>query len=75
MNEWLRIEQKCVCGQYIARSDQRSDELQILLIWRGSLIPTPEEREEALEELRRDLADLVDWKTARYETAQVLMHT
>ena len=62
-------------ARYIALSDQRPNEVQILLIWRGSLIPTPEEREAALEELRRDLADLVDWDTARYETAQVLMHT
>lgn len=62
-------------ARYIARSDQRSDEVQILLIWRGSLIPSEEAREAALEELRRDLADLVDWETARYETAQVLMHT
>ena len=62
-------------ARYIARSDQRPDEVQILLIWRGSLIPTPEAREEALNELRRDLADLVVWETARYETAQVLMHT
>ena len=62
-------------ARYIARSEQRPDELQIVLIWRGSLIPTPEAREEALEELRRELADLVEWGTARYETAQVLMHT
>jgi excisionase family DNA binding protein len=62
-------------ARYIARSDQRPNEVQILLIWRGSLIPTPEAREEALNELRRDLADLVVWETARYETAQVLMHT
>lgn len=62
-------------ARYIARSDQRPNEVQILLIWRGSLIPSPEAREVALAELRHDLADLVDWQTARYETAQVLMHT
>lgn len=62
-------------ARYIVRSDQRPDEVQILLIWRGSLIPTEEAREEALEGLRRELADIVDWSTARYETGQVLMHT
>ncbi len=62
-------------ARYVVRSDQRPREVQILLIWRGSLLPTPEAREAALEELRGDLADLVDWRTARYETAQVLMHT
>lgn len=62
-------------ARYVARSDQRPDEVQILLVWRGSLIPTAEAREAALEELRRDLAQVVDWETARYETAQVLMHT
>lgn len=49
--------------------------LQIQLIWRGSLIPTPEKREAALAELRRELAEVVDWDTARYETGHVLMHT
>lgn len=62
-------------ARYIARSDQRPDEVQIQLIWRGSLIPTPEEREKALEELRGELAEVLDWQTARYETGQVLMHT
>lgn len=62
-------------ARYVARSDQRPQEVQILLVWRGSLIPTEEAREAELEELRRDLADVVDWQTAHYETAQVLMHT
>ncbi|HEX7737037.1 MAG TPA: helix-turn-helix domain-containing protein [Ktedonobacteraceae bacterium] len=62
-------------ARYVARSDQRPQEVQILLVWRGSLIPTEEAREAELEELRRDLADVVNWRTARYETAQVLMHT
>lgn len=61
--------------RYIVRSDQRPNELQILLVWRGSLIPTEETREEALKALRSELADAVDWQTARYETGQVLMHT
>lgn len=62
-------------ARYISRSDQRPNEVQILLVWRGSMIPTPEAREAALEELRRELADVLDWETARYETGQVLMHT
>jgi excisionase family DNA binding protein len=62
-------------ARYIARSDQRPDEVQILLIWRGSMIPEPEVREAALEELQRETANVVDWQTARYETGQVLMHT
>ncbi|HEX7735379.1 MAG TPA: hypothetical protein VF458_10965 [Ktedonobacteraceae bacterium] len=62
-------------ARFVSRSDQRPDEIHILLIWRGSMIPTPEAREAALEELRRELADVLDWETARYETEQVLMHT
>lgn len=62
-------------ARYIARSDQRPGEVQILLVWRGSLLPSEQAREEALEALRHELADVIDWQTARYETGQVLMHT
>lgn len=62
-------------ARYVTRSDQRPREVQVLLVWRGSLIPSEEARTAELEELRRELADLLDWSTARYETGQVLMHT
>ncbi len=62
-------------ARYVSLSDQRANEVQIQLVWRGSMIPELETREDSLEELRRELADVLDWQTARYETGQVLMHT
>lgn len=62
-------------ARYVARSEQRPDEVQILLVWRGSLIPTAQAREAELDALRTELADVLDWASARYETGQVLMHT
>ena len=62
-------------ARFIALSDQRPDEVQILLVWRGARIPNSEEREADLAALRAELAEIVDWETARYETSHVLMHT
>jgi hypothetical protein len=44
---------------------------------RGNSYPQMDSQEHltSLEELRRELADVVDWPTARYETGRVLMHT
>jgi hypothetical protein len=33
------------------------------------------EREQALEEFRQILADVLDWSTAQYNNGEVLMHT
>ena len=62
-------------ARYIARSEDKPDSVQIVLIWRKAVMPEKEEREEALEALRSELAQILDWDAASSEHGQVLMHT
>jgi excisionase family DNA binding protein len=61
--------------RYIAAGSDSVDRVLLLLVWRGTVIPDETAREEALEEFRRSLDDVVDWRTAQHEYGQVLMHT
>jgi hypothetical protein len=49
--------------------------LEILLIWRSTTMPEESDREEALERFQQVLADVLDWKSARYDDGQILLHT
>ena len=61
--------------RYIAGKEQVPQSIEIVLIWRSSVMPDEAERERELEAFRQALADVVDWKTARYEDDVVYMHT
>jgi hypothetical protein len=50
-------------------------DVEILLIWKASIQPDEEAREEALEAFRADLADVLDWDTAEYDDGTAFMHT
>lgn len=62
-------------ARYIARSEKKPEDVQIVLVWRSTVMPPEEEREAALAALRADLADVLDWETAWSEYGKVLMHT
>ncbi|QBD75090.1 DNA-binding protein [Ktedonosporobacter rubrisoli] len=59
----------------IMHSETEPDQLVIVLSWRKAVMPDQAERETALEAFRRELADVLDWSTARYNSGSVLMHT
>ncbi len=61
--------------RYIAESETPAEQLILLLVWRGTVLPDMALREEALAEFRRTLDDVVDWTTAQYNDGKVLMHT
>jgi excisionase family DNA binding protein len=78
LEEFRRKKQHLFPGtvmRYIAAGGDSSERVFLLLVWRGTVLPDEEKREEALEEFRRSLDDVVDWSTAQYEFGQVLMHT
>jgi hypothetical protein len=54
---------------------REAGQLEIVLIWRGLIMPDEQEREEQLAEFREALADVLDWGTAQYEHGAILMHT
>ena len=62
-------------ARYIARNRGRPDDVQIVLVWRSTVMPPEAEREAALQALRDDLAEIIDWESAWSEEGQVLMHT
>jgi excisionase family DNA binding protein len=50
------------------------EQLEILLIWRSTVIPNETTYSKALAEFRLALTDVLDWSTAQYNEGQVLMH-
>lgn len=62
-------------ARYIARGRGKPEDIQIVLIWRSTVMPPDEEREAALAALRSDLAGVLDWETAWLEESQVVLHT
>ncbi len=61
-------------ARYIARDQSDPEEVEITLVWRGAVIPSERERAVALEALRAELAEIVEWQTARVKEGQVLLH-
>lgn len=62
-------------ARYFARSQADTSDIQILLIWRGTVMPDEFTRAAALHELREELKDLLEWESAHMEMHEILMHT
>ncbi|GCE23266.1 hypothetical protein [Dictyobacter kobayashii] len=61
--------------RYIVRSKTIPGQVEIMLIWRNTVMPNEVEREQALDVFRQSLADVLDWDTAQYNHGEVMMHT
>lgn len=59
----------------IVESETIPGQIEISLIWRQTVMPSEAEREQALQSFRQELADVLEWETARYTYGKVLMHT
>jgi hypothetical protein len=62
-------------ARYIVRSENNPRQIEIVLVWRSTVMPNEVERKQALEALQQTLADVIDWNTAQYNNGEVLMHT
>lgn len=62
-------------ARFIVESETIPGQIEIALIWRGTVMPEEAERQQALEEFKLKLADVLDWNTAQYKNGKVLMHT
>lgn len=62
-------------ARYIANSQVDQDSVQVMLIWRGTVMPSDEKRDAALKELREELKDVLDWDNAHIEMLKIMMHT
>jgi excisionase family DNA binding protein len=80
----LRLEEMRQAGQhifpgtiarYIAGSEAHPSQIEIVLIWRRTVMPDQASREQALEGFRQALADVLDWDKAQYKHGRIFMHT
>ncbi len=62
-------------ARYIVGSETHPDRIEIVLIWRSSVMPDPTERERLLKEFQQILADVVDWDTAHFDHGKIFLHT
>src|SRR5579863_2532739 len=62
-------------ARYIGGSDPPGNSIDIVLIWRSSVLLPEAEREQQFASFRQALADVLDWSTARYTHDKVYMHT
>ena len=61
--------------RYIVGEEKMPHNIEIVLIWRSSVMPDKTVRERELTAFREALADVVDWDTAQYKDDVVYMHT
>jgi excisionase family DNA binding protein len=61
--------------RYLAESNTSCEQVILVLVWRGTVMPEEATRQEELERFKRALDDVLDWSTAQYNNGQVLMHT
>jgi excisionase family DNA binding protein len=61
-------------ARYIVGSKIHSGAVEILLVWRGNVMPDEAAREQALNEFRQASNDVLDWSRAQYDEGEVLMH-
>lgn len=59
-------------ARYIARHPSEND-IHVILVWRSSIMPSEEEREQAMQALTDDL-DMLAWERAVFQEELVLLH-
>jgi excisionase family DNA binding protein len=62
-------------ARYVVGDDTKPEQAQIILVWRGTIMPNEATRQHELDALQQELADLLDWNTAQYKHGKVFMHT
>ena len=62
-------------ARYIIEKQRQSEHVEILLIWRDTVMPDEVTYNRWLNEFQQALNDVLDWETAQYDTGRVIMHT
>jgi Helix-turn-helix domain len=61
--------------RYVIGSETFPGQVQILLVWRNTVMPNSQTRTQALALFQQELDDVLDWSTAEYNNGTVFMHT
>jgi excisionase family DNA binding protein len=62
-------------ARYVVGSYTQPGLIEILLIWRISMMPDEKTHDHALEAFRKAFADVLDWSTAHYNEGEAFLHT
>ena len=62
-------------GRYVFKDDVFPAAVSILLIWKDTEMPDEEEREKILAAFQAELADVLNWETARVTTKEGIIYT
>jgi excisionase family DNA binding protein len=62
-------------ARYVIEKQQNPEYVEILLLWRKTVMPDEDSYNQWLDDLKLALNDVLDWETAEYDTGRVLMHT
>jgi excisionase family DNA binding protein len=62
-------------ARYIVKKNAELTRVKILLIWKSNEMPTEAARQQHLATFQAELADVLDWETARMETNETIIHT
>ncbi|GHO75242.1 hypothetical protein KSD_30130 [Ktedonobacter sp. SOSP1-85] len=62
-------------ARYIIKGNDELTALQILLIWKDTEMPEEPTRQDDLAAFQEEMADVLDWRTAQYDTNEAIIHT
>jgi len=62
-------------ARYVVKGDAALTNAQILLIWKTTEMPDEATHRRNLAALQEELADMLNWEKAQYNTNEVLLHT
>jgi hypothetical protein len=61
--------------RYVFEDSISRSTVSILLVWKDTEMPDEASREQALAAFKAELADVLDWETARYATKEGIIYT
>ncbi len=62
-------------ARYATKGDEAFTHLHLFLVWKDTEMPDEQTRQDHLTALKEELADVLDWETAQYDTTETLMYT
>jgi len=62
-------------ARYIIWSKAHPEKVEILLVWRSTMMPDEATRKQAIDQFQQELKDVLDWNSAHYVEGEAILHT
>ncbi len=62
-------------ARYVIKEDTTPTSVRILLVWKDTEMPGEIVRQRHMTAFQEELADVLDWETAHYQTNETIIHT